>query len=104
GLILPVFEQLHGIVGDWGIAVIMFTIFVRFFMLPISIYQYHMSMNQVLLSRRLANLKAQWKGTQEAFHQEMVKLAKEHKVNPFHMLFGLLIQSPIFITIYALFL
>ncbi|MBA4495537.1 YidC/Oxa1 family membrane protein insertase [Paenactinomyces guangxiensis] len=99
----PVFTGLEHWVGDWGIAVILFTILVRICLIPISVRQSHLAANQFVFSRKAAELQKTWTGTREALAEETPKLMRKHKFNPFAMFLNVLIQSPVLITVYATF-
>jgi YidC/Oxa1 family membrane protein insertase len=89
--------------GDWGLAVILFTVLVRICLLPISIRTAKLAANQFVFSKKAAALQKNWKGTKEELAWEVTQLATEHKFNPLSLMLNALMQSPILMSVYALF-
>ncbi|RAL24359.1 YidC/Oxa1 family membrane protein insertase [Thermoflavimicrobium daqui] len=99
----PFFTLLEQAVGDWGLAVILFTLLVRLCLIPLSIRQSNFAVKQFLFSQHVAKLKEKWQGNQQKMTVEMTKVMSEKSFNPFSMLSTVILQTPIFMTIFALF-
>jgi YidC/Oxa1 family membrane protein insertase len=102
-LLRPVFERLEIWLGDWGLAVILFTLLVRTCLIPISLRQARLAANQFVFSRKAAELQKNWKGKKEELAGELGELARKYRFNPLGMMMNALVQSPIYISVYALF-
>lgn len=87
--------------GDFGIAVILFTIIVRFALYPLTKSQLHQTKAMRKLQPELARIKKQAKGNKQLESMQMIELYKKHGVNPFRSIGILLIQLPIFIALYS---
>jgi YidC/Oxa1 family membrane protein insertase len=86
----PIFNLLIGLYsilpgGDFGVALILFTIIIRFALWPLVVRQLH----QVKAMRKL-----------QPESMQMLELYKKHGVKPFRSILILLIQLPIFIGLY----
>lgn len=101
----PIFNLLIGIYslipgGDFGIAIIIFTILVRFALWPLVKKQLH----QVKITRKIQpeilKIKKATKGNKQLESIQTLELYKKHGVNPFRSIGILLIQLPIFIGIF----
>jgi YidC/Oxa1 family membrane protein insertase len=91
-------------VADIGIAVIILTIVIRLVLLPIF---YKSAKDQTIIQKitpRIKELQKIHKDDKEKQVSEIMKVYKEHKVNPFSGFLLLLIQLPILIALYRVFL
>lgn len=102
-IVQPIFNilmGLYGLIGDFGVAVILFTIIVRFAMWPLVVRQLHQVKSMRKLQPELARIKKQAKGNRQLEGMQMLELYKKHGVKPFRSILMLLIQLPIFIALF----
>lgn len=104
-VVQPVFNLLMGLYsiipgGDFGIAVILFTIIIRFAMWPLVVKQLHQVKAMRKLQPELARIKKASKGNRQQESMQMLELYKKHGVKPFRSILMLLIQLPIFIALF----
>ena len=104
-IVQPIFNLLlfiYSIVpfADFGIAIIIFTIIVRFAMWPLVVKQLHQVKAMRKLQPELARIKKATKGNKQLESMQMLELYKKHEVKPFRSMLILLIQLPIFIALY----
>lgn len=104
-VVQPIFNALmalYGLIpgGDFGVAVIIFTIFVRLLMWPLVKKQLHQVKIMRKLQPELVRIKKQAKGNRQLEGMKMLELYKKHNVNPFRTIGILLVQLPIFIGLY----
>jgi len=104
-ILQPIFNLLVGIYslipgGDFGVALIIFTILVRFALYPLLKKQLHQTQIMKKLQPELAKIKKRAKGNKQLESMQMLELYKQHGVNPFRSIGILLIQLPIFIALY----
>jgi YidC/Oxa1 family membrane protein insertase len=86
--------------GDFGVALILFTIIIRFAMWPLIVRQLHQVKAMRKLQPELAKIKKATKGNKQLESMQMLELYKKHDVKPFRSILMLLIQLPIFIALY----
>lgn len=86
--------------GDFGIALIIFTILIRFALWPLVKRQLHQVSAMRKLQPQLAVIKKNAKGNKQVESMQMMELYKKNGVNPFRSIGILLIQLPIFIALY----
>ena len=94
----------YNLVGDLGLAIILLTVFVRLVLLPLF---YKSAKNQILMQRlqpELKKIQHNHKDNKEKQAQAMMDLYKKHNINPFAGIFTLIIQLPILIALYQVFL
>lgn len=104
-VVQPIFNLLIGLYsiipgGDFGVSLIIFTIFVRFALYPLVKKQLHQTQAMKKLQPELARIKREAKGNRQLEGMQMMELYKKHGVNPFRSIGILLIQLPIFIALY----
>jgi YidC/Oxa1 family membrane protein insertase len=104
-IVQPIFNLLMGLYsiipgGDFGIAVILFTILLRFALWPLVVRQLHQVKAMRKLQPELKKIKVASKGNRQVESMQMLELYKKHGVKPFRSILMLLIQLPIFIALY----
>lgn len=104
-IVQPIFNLLLAIYSivpyaDFGIAVIIFTIIIRFLLWPIVVKQLHQVKAMRKLQPELKKIKAASKGNRQLEAMQMLELYKKHEVKPFRSILILLIQLPIFIALF----
>jgi len=104
-VVQPIFNLLVGLYsvipgGDFGIALVIFTIFIRFALWPLVVRQLHQTKAMRKLQPELARIKKASKGNRQLESAQMLDLYKKHDVKPFRSILILLIQLPIFIALF----
>jgi len=102
-IVQPTFNlllALYSFVGDFGIALIIFTIIIRFVLWPLVVRQLHQVKAMRKLQPELAKIKKATKGNRQLESMQMLELYKKNDVKPFRSILILLIQLPIFIALY----
>lgn len=97
-LLLVLYAIIPG--GDFGVAIIIFTVIVRFALYPLTRSMLHQSRTMRKLQPQLAQIKKETKGNRQAESMRMMELYKQHGVSPFRSIGILIIQLPIFIALY----
>lgn len=89
---------------DLGLAIILLTLVIKAILYVPSLSGIRASRQLQVLQPQLKALQAKYKDNREQLAQEQMKLYKESKVNPFSSCLPLLIQIPIFIGLYQVFI
>lgn len=105
-IIQPIFNLLLGIYslipgGDFGVALVIFTILVRLALWPLVKKQLHQVKAMRKLQPELVKIKQATKGNKRLESMQMMELYKKHDVSPFRSIGILFIQLPIFIALYT---
>ena len=87
--------------GDFGVSIILFTILLRIVLHPIVKRQLHQTKMMRKLQPELEAIKRKHKGNRQMQGVQMMELYKRHGVSPFRSIGLLLIQLPIFISLYV---
>jgi YidC/Oxa1 family membrane protein insertase len=93
---------IYAFVGDFGLAIILFTILVRLATHPFMAAQIKSSaaMQALTQSDEWKKMQEKYKGDQEKIGQETMRLYQEHGINPFASCLPMLLQLPIMIGFY----
>lgn len=102
----PIFNLLIGLYsivpgGDFGVAIIIFTIIIRFMIYPMTRSMLHQSRAMQKLQPELVKIKENAKGNKQLEAMQMMDLYKRNNVSPFRSIGILLIQLPIFLALYS---
>jgi YidC/Oxa1 family membrane protein insertase len=99
----PIFwalQAIHSLVGNWGWAIVVLTILIKAVFFPLSAASYKSMAKMKLLTPRLMQLKERFGDDKARLNQEMMKLYQTEKVNPLGGCLPILVQIPVFISLY----
>ena len=111
GFLFMISQPLHwlliliqSVVVNWGLAIIIITIMVKGIMYPLTKAQYTSMAKMRALQPKMAQLKERFGDDRQKMSQGMMELYRKEKVNPAGGCLPLLIQMPIFLALYWVFL
>ena len=87
-------------VGNWGVAIILLTVLIKLVFYPLSAKSYHSMAQMKLLAPKLQKLKEQFGDDRQRLHQAMMELYKTEKINPLGGCLPVVVQIPVFISLY----
>jgi YidC/Oxa1 family membrane protein insertase len=99
----PVFyclDFLNDLLGNFGLAIIVFTFFAKALFFPLANYSYRSMSKMRLLSPKVTALRERLKDDPQKMQQEMMALYKAEKVNPASGCLPMLVQIPVFFALY----
>jgi YidC/Oxa1 family membrane protein insertase len=103
-LFLPLFVFLGKLFGgNWGIVIIFMTVVIRLLIAPLTYKSYVSQAKMKALKPELDELKKKYKGDQQKFGMEQMKLYRQVGVSPLGGCMPMLLQLPIFAGLYCLF-
>ena len=103
--LIDVFESVlkffHNNVGvSWGFSIVLLTICVRAVLVPLTFRQIKSMVRMQSLAPQIKALQAKYKEDKERQSQEMMKFYRENNVNPLGSCLPLVLQLPVFISLY----
>ena len=101
--ILWLFVNLHKIIPNYGVVIILFTILIKIAFHPLSHKSTKSMMKMQELQPKLSDLKEKYKKDPAKLNQETMKLYKQGGVNPLGGCLPLLLQMPIFYALFVVF-
>lgn len=104
GLVVLFFRLFSPILGHdgfaWALAIICLTVSVRTLLIPLFVRQINTSRSMQLIQPKVAELQKRYGSDRERLGQETMKLYKEEGVNPTASCLPLLLQMPIFLSLF----
>lgn len=95
-----VLEKIHGMVGNWGWAIILLTILIKGAFFKLSEASYKSMANMRKVAPRLQTLKERYGDDKQRLNQAMMEMYKKEKINPLGGCLPMLVQIPVFIALY----
>jgi YidC/Oxa1 family membrane protein insertase len=86
--------------GSWGLAIVGLTVVIRAVLFPLFMRQMKAMQELQRLAPQLKALQAKYKDDKQRQQQEVMNFYREHKVNPFASCLPLLLQLPVFISLF----
>jgi YidC/Oxa1 family membrane protein insertase len=102
-LIVPMLRVLHffhGLVGNYGVAIILLTLCIKAITWPLQSIANHSGKKMQAVGPKLKELQAKYKEQPEKLNTETFALYKEYGVNPFGGCLPAIIQMPVFFSLY----
>jgi YidC/Oxa1 family membrane protein insertase len=99
----PIFWMLRfieGIVHNWGVAIILLTLLIKLLFFPLSAASYRSMAKMRLVAPKLEKLKTQYADDRENLNKAMMEMYKTEKINPLGGCLPVIIQIPVFISLY----
>ena len=100
---LPLFiilDWFYGLVGNWGLAIILLTVLVKAVFFKLSATSYRSMARMRAVAPQLTRLKELYGDDRQRMSQEMMALYKKEKINPLGGCLPILVQMPVFISLY----
>ena len=102
-LAVDVLKAINGMVGNYGIAIIIVTILMRALIFPLTLKQ-EQSMKKMRDSQpEIDKIKEKYKDNPQKMNEEVMKFYKENNINPMGGCLPIIIQMPIFVALYYAF-
>ena len=93
-------QLFYSVIRNWGIAIILLTVFVKLLMNPLTVKSMKQMKEMQKLQPQLAALKGKHQNDKQRLNMETMQLFKTHKVNPMGGCLPILLQMPIYIALY----
>lgn len=95
-----VLSAIHALLGNWGWAIIGLTVLIKLAFFPLSAASYRSMAKMRVLTPKLVKLKETFGDDKQRLNQEMMEMYKKEKVNPLGGCLPVLVQIPVFISLY----
>jgi|SRR5665213_2049250 len=95
-----VFIHAHLVGGSWGLAIVGLTVLIRALLVPLTYRQLKSMQEMQRLAPQINALKEKYKEDKQRQQQEIMNFYKENKINPLASCLPLLMQMPVFISLF----
>ena len=96
-----VLTGIQSVVGNYAIAIVLFTIGIRLLMVPLTLKQIRSQRKMQLIQPELEAMRRKFKGDRQATSEATMKLYRERGVNPVSGCLPALVQLPILLALYG---
>ena len=93
-------QFLHGLVGNWGWAIVLLTVLIKAAFYPLSAASYKSMAKMKEVTPRLMALREKYGDDKQKLNVAMMELYKTEKINPLGGCLPILVQIPVFIALY----
>lgn len=97
-----VLNFIYNIINNYGLAIILFTIFVKLLLLPISIKQQKTMKKSAKLQEQVKALQFKYKNDPQKLNQEMMSLYKAEHMSPFSGCLSAIVQIILLLSVFYL--
>lgn len=93
-------EKINRLVGNWGWSIVMLTLLIKAIFFPLSALSYKSMARMKEITPRILALRERFKDDANKMNTSLIELYKTEKVNPFGGCLPVIIQIPVFISLY----
>jgi len=93
-------NEIHGYIGNWGLAIMGVTLFIKLLFFKLSKASYQSMAKMRKIQPRLKDLQERYADDRQRFNTEMMAMYKKEKVNPLGGCLPIMVQIPVFISLY----
>ncbi|AZZ95366.1 membrane protein insertase YidC [Hahella sp. KA22] len=95
-----VLEFIHDFVGNWGISIILLTVLIKALFFHLSATSYRSMANMRRVTPEMQRIREQHGDDRQRMSQAMMELYKKEKINPLGGCLPMIVQMPVFISLY----
>lgn len=99
----PIFwllTKIHEVFANWGWSIVILTVLIKLAFFPLSAASYKSMARMKEVQPRLLQMKEQYKNEPQKLNQAMMKMYREEKINPLGGCLPVVVQIPVFISLY----
>jgi YidC/Oxa1 family membrane protein insertase len=97
-ILVFIHEHLPG--SSWGLAIVLLTVVIRALLVPLTYRQLKSMQEMQRMAPQINALKEKYKDDKQRQQQEMMKFYQENKINPLASCLPLVLQLPVFISLF----
>jgi len=98
---LPIINFIYKYIGNFGIAIILFSVLIKILLYPLSIGQMQSAVKMQLLQPESAKIREKYKDSMQEQQKAMMALYREYGVNPMGGCLPMVLQMPILYALWA---
>lgn len=98
--LFSVLQFLHDYTQNYGIAIVLLTVGIKLLFAPLQYKSYKSMKEMQLLQPKVLALQTKYKDDRDRLNKELIKLYRDHKVNPVGGCLPMLLQMPVFVALF----
>jgi YidC/Oxa1 family membrane protein insertase len=95
-------NKIHGVIPNYGIAIILLTICTKILLWPLGNKSYKSMSEMKKLQPLMTEIREKYKGDKQKMNQELMALYRTYKVNPMGGCLPMVLQIPVFFALYRM--
>lgn len=96
-----VLAEIYDLIPNYGVSIIVLTVLIRVVLLPLGVKQIRSMQHMQLVQPKIKGIQQRYKGNKQKQQEEIMRVYKEHGVSPLSGCWPVLLQLPIFISMYS---
>lgn len=100
-IIAQVLTFIANFVGDWGLAIIILTAIIRLLLTPLTVSSTRSTAKMQVLQPKMLEIQERYQDDPQRMNEEMQKFYSENKFNPLGGCLPILIQMPVFFSLFS---
>lgn len=92
---------IYDFIPNYGVSIIVLTVLIRLVLLPLGVKQIRSMQHMQLVQPKIKAIQQRYKGNKQKQQEEIMKVYKEHGVSPLSGCWPVLLQLPVFISMYS---
>jgi len=98
--LFAVLRFLHDYTRNYGIAIVLLTVGIKLLFAPLQYKSYKSMKEMQLIQPKVLALQTKFKDDRDRLNKELIKLYRDHKVNPVGGCLPMLLQMPVFVALF----
>ena len=98
--LFAVLQFLHDYTNNYGIAIVLLTVGIKLLFAPLQYKSYKSMKEMQLIQPKVLALQTKYKDDRDRLNKELIKLYRDHKVNPVGGCLLMLLQIPVFVALF----
>jgi YidC/Oxa1 family membrane protein insertase len=95
-----VLRFLYDYTHNYGVTIILLTVGIKLLFVPLQFKSYKSMKQMQVIQPKVAALQAKYKDDRDRLNKELIKLYRDHKVNPVGGCLPMLLQMPVFVALF----
>jgi YidC/Oxa1 family membrane protein insertase len=91
---------LYDYTHNYGVTIILLTVGIKLLFVPLQFKSYKSMKQMQVIQPKVAALQAKYKDDRDRLNRELIKLYRDHKVNPVGGCLPMLLQMPVFVALF----
>jgi len=98
--IFYVLRTINEVTHNFGVTIILLTVGIKLLFVPLQYKSYKSMKEMQLIQPKVVALQSKYKDDRERLNRELIKLYRDHKVNPVGGCLPMLLQMPVFVALF----
>ena len=98
--LFAILQFLHDYTNNYGIAIVLLTVGIKLLFAPLQYKSYKSMKEMQLVQPKVLTLQTKYKDDRDRLNKELIKLYRDHKVNPVGGCLPMLLQMPVFVALF----